>query len=368
MAAGLERVPLSHDARAADRFAVRERLLAARRPYRPVNLSDPKELAERRYQQLLAMVPEADRTAEVREYLRRETESDSRTSMLRIPYVDTSFGEAGVVVEFAGIPPESLRTATEVMIRHRFFLRREDEWGGNGTLEWQMPTRSGLTAAKLVPFKSGAWADLLMRASVVLADGTAQARIINRNPPAAPASPDGAYQMPGVMFLPLRDGMEILIPVGRFDVNLAKAFLLLWIRFAALALVGVAANTFVSGPVAALALAGYVAVGMASGDLSRSLTRELEPWEKADAVASGRSIEKTPLEAIASSVAVAALALAPDHEQTDSMDDLLAGREIPWARAARQLALDLLLRGGLAAALGIAVFARRELAKPTALG
>ena len=366
MAGTLRAIPVRHDARAADRTAVRERLLVARRPYHPVNLRDPMEIMDDAYERRLAQLRREPTQEELAD-LRLEILNDSAMRMLRIPWLGSRLESEGVEVHFAGLPTELLRSATEVIIRYRLYLQR-DSWGGTGSAEWSMPMRSGYTFQKWLRFKSGAFEDMAVPVSVISEHGRAVVRLVNLNGPIEPEWDDSSqmYRPAATMFLPLREGMHIMIPVGSFSVNLAKGFFLLWVRLATMALVGVALNTFVSGPVCALALAGWVAVGLNSAEMARGIMADLQPWELALAEEEGRSTDRTEFEEIMASAAVWLLSLTPDFEKSDPTSDLMAGREITWGKVYWRLCADLLFRGGLAAALGIWLFTRRELAKPTA--
>jgi ribose transport system ATP-binding protein len=54
---------------------------------------------------------------------------------------------------------------------------------------------------------------------------------------------------PARINIPYNNGLEVLVPAGSFEANFLRALTLLWIRLAMIAAIGIAANTFLSGPV-----------------------------------------------------------------------------------------------------------------------
>ncbi|MGD9689989.1 MAG: ABC transporter permease [Phycisphaerales bacterium] len=67
------------------------------------------------------------------------------------------------------------------------------------------------------------------------------------------------------------EGLEVSYPVGSFRMNFARSILILWFKLGFLAIVGIAAATFLSFPVAALLAFGVLFCAEGAGFLSESL-------------------------------------------------------------------------------------------------
>jgi hypothetical protein len=93
----------------------------------------------------------------------------------------------------------------------------------------------------------------------------------------------GGQNQPSISFDP-GDGLQLLYRVGGFEANFARSLLVLWIRLGFLAMLGLAAGTYLSFPVACLLtlLIYFTAVG--SSYLNESLEQyAVFPQEQADA-------------------------------------------------------------------------------------
>lgn len=360
-AMALRAVPVRYDARAADMTAVRERLLVSRRSYLPDRPTGIEDAVEKRVQEIRQQVERLQAVdAKAWDRVRDDVRAEMEARQWPIPFVGGEFGtRGGTTFKFAGVPPDADRFSPTVVLRYNFLLRRGTDEGGTGTLRWRLPLRSGMTMEMPTIFQHRKANEVIIPAEAILRDGGVEVTIVNTNGPVA-EEPGREGKPAGTMYVPTRGGLELLVSVGRFDANLARGFLLLWIRLAMIAMVGVAVNTFVSGPVTALALVAYVALGLSNADI----VKELDP----DPIMVKAGLDgSTPGQQLAYSVAKGVLSLAPDFDQTDPVPDLVVGREIPWLRLLFQTIKDVCLRGGVFAFIGVMIFTRRELAKPTAI-
>ncbi|MFH0911991.1 MAG: ABC transporter permease subunit [Planctomycetota bacterium] len=178
------------------------------------------------------------------------------------------------------------------------------------------------------------------------------------------------YRKDHAVYFLIEDGLELLAPSGSFLLNLAKGLALLLVRLALFAAVGVSATTLMHFPVAVLllilvAVSGYsrdFIITRIESDTRRAKLEEMKSKEEQQQQSPGayglflREVYYPFLER--------AIRVAPDFTKTDPVYDLKVGREILSSRLFLQTSLDLLLRGGVVALLGLFFFYRRELARP----
>jgi|GEM_PF-5902769 len=178
------------------------------------------------------------------------------------------------------------------------------------------------------------------------------------------------------VYFNMEKGLEVLAPVGSFAGNFARGLLLLFVRLAFLAAIGVAATSLVHFPTAFLILIAVITAGYTRQFfLETASVERLRAEMDAERAASPRTSEETReklapggTEAFVQRVyypfVASAMRLAPSFPATDPVPDLRVGREIRWTQILWQTCEDLMLRGGLVFALGLVFLYRRELARP----
>jgi hypothetical protein len=149
---------------------------------------------------------------------------------------------------------------------------------------------------------------------------------------------------------------ELLVPVGSFGPNLTRALLIILCQLAFLAALGTSAGCLLSMPVAVF-LSFFVMVLLASAgylETVSSLGAYYVPHE-------GPSLEQTRLDRFVIGMLSACNTITAPLRQLDPIPLLSEGRVVSWHRVARALALVAGLYTGLAAAVGMTLFRRREL-------
>jgi hypothetical protein len=148
-------------------------------------------------------------------------------------------------------------------------------------------------------------------------------------------------------------GLEIYYPVGTYQANFFRVVLVLWMRLAFLAMVGVWAATFLAFPVASLVAFGVFLVAQSSGFMGDAVenfypdTRQGFTWEY--------------YKFVIRAVAIPVVWLFQFYSSLDPTGDLIDGRVLSWQTVARALAVT----GTITLAiylLAVAIFRKRELA------
>ena len=199
--------------------------------------------------------------------------------------------------------------------------------------------------------KSGSTREIHLDAPLIAPDGTLVAMLANVTGPKD-------EKPPATVSVPLDKGLEVLVQTGSFEANLARGLALLWIRMAMIAAMGLAANTFLSGPIAAFFLLGVLVTGLANSFVASLVAPSPMRFPIAG------QPPGAPIVEMASRGLQQVLRLIPDFEDTDPAKDLLIGREISATRVGWQALCDLGLRAGLLFAIGLFAFRRREIGLP----
>ncbi len=150
------------------------------------------------------------------------------------------------------------------------------------------------------------------------------------------------------------DGLELMYKVDTFEWNYLRAMLILWLKLAFLAMLGIAAATFASFPVACL-LAFTVFFGAESAPF---LASSLEYFDRVNPVTQERYYVNTAVYEIASGVQW----LLRQYGTVRPTQSLIEGRHVSWELVLHTFAWITVLWSGLAAAVGWLVFRSRQLA------
>ncbi len=172
------------------------------------------------------------------------------------------------------------------------------------------------------------------------------------------------------------EGLELLTQVGTFGPNLAKGFFVLWVRLCCLGMLGLAAATFLSFPIASMFTLLIYFTAASSGFISESLQtyaafgfREdtllierigLVIGELISQLASGDigQVFKFVLKGIGTTF----MALVPSFGELDPVPMVSDGRVVPDAMMWKALQVGVFWTG-LAGVIGWLIFRRRELAR-----
>ncbi len=234
------------------------------------------------------------------------------------------------------------RGAARPQLQYRLLSSR---WGGGAEAgAWFLRT-AGRPDAVGVPCASrSGWLETVAWPDPVPGPARVELRYENRNPDAV-----------AVLF-DRQAGLEWRVPAGGLGGNLARAGVVLWLRLALLAALGVSAGALFSRPVAlvvALAIAALAPLaGFVAGDSAAATPAApgLAGWLTSGSLrlAQGLDLAAAPLRAVREVAWVA------------------DGRWIAWGPVLARLAPALLLYGLFCAGLGCGVLAGRELGAPGA--
>lgn len=160
------------------------------------------------------------------------------------------------------------------------------------------------------------------------------------------------------LLFPLEDGMEVLYPEGGFALNFARGLAIIFCWMALVAVLGLAAASFLSFHVATFFSLAMLVMVMSSSTL-------------ADAVESGTIVggnEETGVmghsaaDAVLIPVFKGMLQIIKLVQNFSPIDALSSGRAITWGELGLAFGQIVVLLGGVIAVGGIVMFGRRELA------
>ena len=155
------------------------------------------------------------------------------------------------------------------------------------------------------------------------------------------------------------EGMEVMYRIGGFGGNFARGLAIIFCWLALLAALGLAGATFLSFPVAAFCSIGVLILAMSTGTLEQIVTEggiiQVDPNT---GQVEGPGIVNRIAVPVAKSL-LTTLNLARDFSP---INNLSSGRAITWSEFFQAFLQICVLLCGLLAAIGIAIFTRRELA------
>lgn len=184
-------------------------------------------------------------------------------------------------------------------------------------------------------------------------------------------------EQPSISFN-LDDGIELFYRVGSFEGNLVRSLIIVWLQLAFLAMLGIAAGTFLGFPVACLVCLMIYLIAAASAYVNQSLadysafpSDDLPFWEQTTGVLSliGRKFaEGDPwagIRIVIRLVGSGFMLLVPSFG-TYSPGPLLNDGRLISGRMLRDAALNIgLIWTGVVAVIGYLIFRARELARVT---
>ncbi len=160
------------------------------------------------------------------------------------------------------------------------------------------------------------------------------------------------------LLFPQDEGMEVLYPEGGFALNFARGLGIIFCWMALLAALGLAAASVLSFPVAAFFVFAVMLVVFCSGTLEESVDAGSVVAGNEESGQAGHSMaDGLLIPAFRGALAVINLA-----KSFSPIDALSTGRSITWGELGLAFTQIVLLLGGTFAAIGVALFSRRELA------
>lgn len=179
-------------------------------------------------------------------------------------------------------------------------------------------------------------------------DGRLELRFINENR----RNPKQTFET--TLTIPPGDGLEVMFERGGFAPNFARGLVMLWFKLGFLAMLGLAAGTFLSFPVAAILTLAVFIVASASGFLIDALSYFGEN-ERSEAIKSATSAVRW--------IGLALAEVLGPYSRYTPASKVVDGRMVPWADVAGCAAWIGAVWTGLAAAVAWLIFRARELAR-----
>ncbi|MCH2160825.1 MAG: hypothetical protein MK085_03015 [Phycisphaerales bacterium] len=268
------------------------------------------------------------------------------------------------------IPPTKIEDGAELDARTYFFpgLAEAREEGANVTLRFEFHIgRSESTDKYPVVFNfpdveqqveqfyvPAQWHSLLVPADWIGEDGVLRLQILNGGYSRSPSDATLLFFPSGATLFFDPDGMEVLWQASTFEWNFLRAMLVNWVKLAFLAMLGVAAATFLSFPVAVMlaftvfvggSLAPFIAMSVDQFRVDREMTWILQAAQWC-IIAIARSAEW----------------LLRPFGAASPNSLVVEGRLVPWSGVFRDFLQIGILWSGMVFFLGWFIFRRRELA------
>ena len=156
----------------------------------------------------------------------------------------------------------------------------------------------------------------------------------------------------------LDEGIEVLYREGSFALNFVRGLGIIFCWMALLAAIGLAAASCLSFPVATFFSLALLTMAFSSGTLANVVSEGTVIGANPETGTGGGSV----IDAIVVPVFSVALRVINLARHFSPIDSLSSGRSITWGELGRAFSQIVLLLGGIAAAIGISIFNRRELA------
>ncbi len=156
---------------------------------------------------------------------------------------------------------------------------------------------------------------------------------------------------PREIFFEIGD-IEMLYPVGGYELNFARAMAVLWVKLGFIAAVGIAASTFLSFPVAVLLTLCAFVGAEAAGFLNTSLEQFSAITREGDIVA---------WKVLARSLTFPVAWLFQSYAELRPIERLTSGRLLGWGELG-WTSIQILVWSAISLAVGVLAFRRRELA------
>jgi hypothetical protein len=160
------------------------------------------------------------------------------------------------------------------------------------------------------------------------------------------------------LLFPLEDGMEVLYPEGGFALNFARGLGIIFFWMALMAAIGLMAASVLSFPVAAFFSVAVLAVVLSSGMLAETVENGTVGVGNEEKGIAGHSVADVVLIPLFRGI----LNVVNFATNFSPVDSLSSGRVISWAELGAAFGQIVVVLGGIAGVIGVALFNRRELA------
>ncbi len=200
------------------------------------------------------------------------------------------------------------------------------------------------------------------------AQGVMDIEVFNVRLPNAPPPPSLTFNT--------KDGLEVLYRVGSFEANLLRSMTIVWLRLAFLAMLGLAAGSFLGFPVACL-LAGLVYIAATGhGYIAESMStyaafprNTLPLWDRiagipvtiGDQLSEGKVYDA--FKVIVRMIGSGFIALVPSFAEHNPTPLLSDGRVVPWPMVGRSALWVGGVWTGIVAVIAWLLFRTREIAR-----
>lgn len=164
---------------------------------------------------------------------------------------------------------------------------------------------------------------------------------------------------PATVHFKRNGGVLLMIPQGSFEINLAKAMIMLFCRLAILCALGLTMGSFFSMPVAVFvsfaAIAGFSLSGMSITSGTTQGAGHIHSAHEQNTPGTSHTVEFRSVDAL----------FAPIRRY-DPIESLQRSELIPWSLVAEAFAVEVLLYSGVFCLAGVIVLRRREFGIPSA--
>ncbi len=189
---------------------------------------------------------------------------------------------------------------------------------------------------------------LLVPASVVGSNNTVMVEYGNVNP--SPVT---------VLFSP-QEGVELLVPAGRFEGNFARSLAVMLCQLGFLAALAVTLGSLFSLPVAAFVTGALLILIKASAYIDSLAQSNLPIFGTSGPGAKSPDLVDVVMRTV---FKVLAAVIRPLQE-TSPLENLASGQLVGWGMVGSVFAIKVVLYGGLLMVIGVWLFNRREIALP----
>lgn len=331
-----------------DRLAVEEEVLAARIGVEPDYETLSQEQLLQRLDQRIARDPDLSQLDHVDAATRNKLANeiiDEFMSQQR-----TIAGKRSRDFVFSGLE-EAKRLQAALTLRYRLFIGRSDEherYQVGFEFNHEVRTR---TLQTYVPTMTHT---LPIGSHMIRDDGTLLVTVYNDYEPPPNTGPGNLMFDPG--------GFELLFRVGNFEANYFRAVVGMWIKLSFLAMLGVAASTLLSFPVACMFSFTVFIAGTIAPFLADSLREYYPPVMREGDWSNIGLVIQWGFQSVIRGIAQVIVWLLENFGHFNPNTKLVEGRLISWNLLAVGLVVIGVVWSGLALIAGWLVFRRRELA------
>lgn len=163
------------------------------------------------------------------------------------------------------------------------------------------------------------------------------------------------------LYFQFADGVEVLYREGGFAMNFFRGQVIIFLWIALLAIIGLAASSFLSFPVASFVAASILIIGFSGGVLTDVVQQgaALGPVDHETGMRQKGTLDYVVVPFFTLLLKMVNLAL--DYNPVESISN---GRSVTWSEMFKALTTIGIIMGGAVSSFGIIVFSRREIALP----